>query len=170
MTSVRSIGWALVITATMCVVVEAGQADKAVGTGPDIIGAYVCEGTNPDGTAYRGIVQIARQGDAYLILWTLPPDGQYLGIGMLSGDVLAVSYFSAGMGLIVYKVTETADGMRLDGKWTVLAAKGLTFSETLRKVPGEIHQLPPQPSPDRTVPQRRGIAAGRSPAHPVYRP
>ena len=81
-----------------------------------------------------------------------------------------MSYFSGGMGLIVYNLTETADGIRLDGKWTVLAAGGLTFSETLKKVPGEIHQSPPQPPPDRTVPRRRGIAAGRSPADPVYRP
>jgi hypothetical protein len=160
-TSVGSIGWALAITAALCVVVEAGQPDKPDGSGPDIIGTYACEGTNPDGTAYRGIVQIARQGDAYLILWTLPPDGRYLGLGMLRGGVLAVSYFSGGMGLIVYNVTETADGIRLDGKWTVLAAKGRTFSETLKKMPGEIQQLPPlRPPSNQTVPQRRRIAVG----------
>jgi hypothetical protein len=167
-TSSRSIGWAIVIAAALSVVAEAGQPEKA--NGPDITGAYACEGMNPDGTVYRGIVQIVRQGDAYLVLWTLPPDGRHLGIGLLSGDVLAVSYFSGGMGAIVYKVAETADGIRLDGKWTVLAAKGLTFSETLKKVPGEIHQLPPQPPADREVPKRRKIMIDRSRAEPVYRP
>jgi hypothetical protein len=164
-TSLRSIGCALAITAVLGVVVDAGQQDKPKpdGGGPDITGAYACEGKNPDGSVYRGIVQIVRQGDAYLVLWTLPPDGRHLGIGMLNGGVLAVSYFSGGMGLIVYNVAETADGTRLDGKWTVLAAKGRMFSETLKKVPGEIHQLPPpQPPPsDQTVPQRRRIGVGR---------
>jgi hypothetical protein len=166
-TSVRSIGWALAIVAALGVGVAAGQPekpDKPDGRDPDITGTYACEGKNPDGTVYRGIVQIARQGGGYLVLWTLPPDGRHLGLGMLSGGVLAVSYFSAGMGIIVYNITETADGLRLDGKWTVLAAKGVTFSETLRKMPGEIHQMPPQPPPDRSAPRRRGIAIGRSPA------
>src|SRR5215510_15094031 len=98
----------------------------------DFTGVYSCEGTNPDGRSYVGVVEILKVEGTYLVRWTMPNDTQVMGVGIFSNGVLAVSYFGGAPALVVYSTT--ADG-RLDGKWTMGGAEGLTFKEILTKMP-----------------------------------
>lgn len=98
----------------------------------DFTGVYSCEGTNPDGRSYIGVVEILKVEGTYLVRWTMPNDTQVMGVGIFSSGVLAVSYFGGAPALVVYSTT--TDG-RLDGKWTMGGAEGLTFTETLTKMP-----------------------------------
>ena len=97
----------------------------------DFTGVYSCEGTNPDGRSYIGIVQILKVDGTYLVRWTMPNDTQVMGVGIFSNGVLAVSYFGGSPALVVYSTT--TDG-RLDGKWTMGGAEGSVFKETLTRV------------------------------------
>jgi hypothetical protein len=121
----------------------------------DLTGVYACEGVRPDGAAYRGTVEIVRHDGTYELLWTLPPHEQYVGIGMVSGSVLAVSYFGGMPGLVVYRIEAGDKGPRLVGQWTVVDADGHVFPETLTKV-AEAIIVPPvaKPRPGRAVPSR----------------
>jgi hypothetical protein len=98
----------------------------------NLVGTYQCEGTNPDGGAYSGIVEIVKHKDTYLVRWTMPNDSQVVGVGILTGNQLAVSYFGGTPALVVYSV---ADNGKLTGKWTAGGAEGALFSETLTKMP-----------------------------------
>ena len=97
-----------------------------------LAGMYQCDGMNPDGGAYSGIVEIVRIKDTYLVRWTMPNDAQVVGVGILSGDLLSVSYYGGTPSLVVYSVAETG---QLKGKWTAGGAEGFVFSETLTKLP-----------------------------------
>jgi hypothetical protein len=115
----------------------------------DLSGVYLCEGHNPDGSPYTGIVEIAAVGETYLVHWTLP-DSEVMGVGIRRGDTLSVSYFGGTPALAVYK----SDGDRLDGEWTMGGAEGAVFSEILTRMP-DIKAPTPHPvpaSPRRTRP------------------
>ena len=105
----------------------------------DFTGVYSCEGTNPDGRAYIGVVEILKVEDTYLVRWTMPNDTQVMGVGIFSNGVLAVSYFGGSPAVVVYATT--ADG-RLDGKWTMGGAEGSVFKETLTKMPDDQQHHP----------------------------
>ena len=98
----------------------------------NLVGTYACEGTNPDGATYSGIVEIVRLKDTFLVRWTMPNDSQVVGVGIFSGNQLAVSYYGGTPALVVYAVAQ--DG-RLNGKWTAGGADGEVFTETLTKMP-----------------------------------
>jgi hypothetical protein len=98
----------------------------------NLVGVYACEGMNPDGATYSGIVEIIKIKETYLVRWTMPNDSQVVGVGILSGGMLSVSYYGGTPSLIVYSVVE--DG-KLEGKWTAGGAEGQLFSETLTKMP-----------------------------------
>src|SRR5207244_11606828 len=90
--------WAL-LTA---LVLLPGQLGWAAET-PDITGRDTCEGTNPDGKTYKGQVVIACEGDTYHVKWALAGGDNYEGLGILEGNVLAVSYSGTIAGVIVYQ-------------------------------------------------------------------
>lgn len=121
-------------------------------TDEDLGGTYRCEGTMPNGSGYTGTVHIVRHNGTYQVLWTLGPRERYLGIGIVSDKVLAVSYFTGVPGLVVYRVEHTAKGPRLVGQWTAPEADGRVFVETLTRLTREV-TLPaaPEPAPRRTV-------------------
>jgi hypothetical protein len=108
----------------------------------DLTGRYQCEGVGPNGTRYRGVVEIARNDQTYRLRWTIPPDGVYLGIGIISGDELAASYFGQVLGVVLYKIEK---GPRLVGQWTVTGAEGQVYSETLTKLSMKV-TTPAQPT------------------------
>src|SRR5262245_4673696 len=113
----------------------------------DFTGVYSCEGTNPDGKAYVGVVEILKTEQTYLVRWTMPNNTQVMGVGIFSNGVLAVSYFGGAPALVVYSTT--ADG-KLDGKWTMGGAEGLVFKEVLTRMPeGQQRQPAKRPSPSR---------------------
>jgi hypothetical protein len=99
---------------------------------PDVAGVYRCEGTNPDGSRYRGVVEIRKEADTYRVSWTMSQRASALGIGILRGDVLAVSYFTGeSLGVVAYRMEK---GGQLIGEWAVLGAGGLTRPETLSRM------------------------------------
>jgi hypothetical protein len=106
----------------------------------DFSGVYACEGMNPDGTPYAGVVEIVKLRDTYLVRWTMTDGVRVVGVGVVKAGVLAVSYFAGTPAVVVYS-TET-DG-RLAGKWTMGGAEGLLFSETLKKIPPGQRKLKP---------------------------
>ena len=97
----------------------------------DLTGTYQCEGVGPNGTKYRGIVEITQNDQTYRVKWTVAPDGVYFGIGVRKGDQLAVSYLGQVLGVVLYKIEK---GPRFVGDWTVTGANGHVFTETLTKM------------------------------------
>ena len=104
----------------------------------DLNGTYLCEGVRPDGAPYLGTVRIVRHESAYHLLWTVGSEEQYLGIGILNGEVLAVSYFTGAPGVVAYQIERSAGRARLVGQWTVANAEGRVFSETLTRLTPEV--------------------------------
>ena len=122
----------------------------------ELVGVYRCDGMNPDGSAYRGVVEIAKVRDTYRVKWTLD-DSAVMGVGIYSNNVLAVSYFGGAPAVVVYKV----DGTKLVGEWTMGGAEGKTYAETLTRVPeGSISIQPRQQPTPRRRPNRTEPIAG----------
>ena len=129
-----------------------GPAYAAPDKAPDnsIVGIYSCEGTNPDGGTYAGIVQIIKHGDSYLVRWTMPDESQVLGIGILNGGTLSVSYYGGTPSIVVYSI----ENGKLTGTWTAVGADGELFTETLTKMP-EGAPRPPKPTKRESPPRPR---------------
>jgi hypothetical protein len=132
----------------------------------DLDGVYVSRGINPDGSEYRGAVQILRDGDRFLVSWISPrAAGEALlleltsvGVGIRSADTLAVSYVAGpAIGIVVYQIGH--DG-QLVGRWTT-AGDEKVYSETLTKLPDRVPNEPAAPDPpdDPTPPRRRAPSA-----------
>lgn len=140
---VRSVLFGILIVAVAAPI----RATAEDGPEKDFTGVYSCEGTNPDGRSYIGVVEILKVDGTYLVRWTMPNDTQVMGVGIFSNGVLAVSYFGGSPALVVYS---TAVDGRLDGKWTMGGAEGLVFKETLTKMPNDQpHQPVKRPSAGR---------------------
>ena len=118
----------------------------------DPSGIYLCEGVNPDGHKYRGIVQIASVRGTYLVRWTLADDVEVTGVGILNDDRLSVSYFGGTPAVVVYKI----DTDRLVGEWTMGGTEGAVYAETLTPMPeGMLKPTPQQQSPQQPPRERR---------------
>lgn len=115
----------------------------AADSASDLAGLYACNGKNPDGSSYQGIVKIVKQDGTFVVQWFNESELVGVGLGIRSGDVLAVSYFSGLPGVVAYRIE---DGNRLVGEWTVAGADGALFSETLTKMPSEALERFGQPS------------------------
>ena len=141
----------LIAAALVAALGRAGDASEdsqsAAKKAGDPTGVYLCEGVNPDGHRYRGIVQIAAVDDNFLVRWTLADDVEVTGVGILRNDTLSVSYFGGTPAVVVYKVSAE----KLVGEWTMGGAEGKTYAETLTRVPegSVITQPRQQPSPRR---------------------
>ena len=117
-------------------VAEPASADS----GADLSGAYTCSGINPDGSSYEGVVvEVVKVNDAYQLRWLADSEVIAVGMGIQTGDVLAVAYLSGTPGVVAYRIEQ---GDRLVGEWTVAGADGELFSETLTKVSSESPQPP----------------------------
>jgi hypothetical protein len=83
---------------------------------PDIAGKYNITGTNPEGTAYKGTVEVIARGDVYQFRWNAGT--QYDGVGVQNRNIIAVAYANGsdgkGCGVIDYDIA--SDGS-LSGKW-----------------------------------------------------
>jgi hypothetical protein len=111
-----------------------GPVHAAQGQAPEnkLEGIYSCEGTNPDGSSYMGVVEIVKHKDTYLVRWTMPDESQVLGVGIFAGSQLAVSYFGGTPAVVVYSIGENG---KLNGQWTAGGAEGSVFKETLTRLP-----------------------------------
>jgi hypothetical protein len=117
--------------------------------GAELSGVYRCNGMNPDGTAYEGVVEISALKNTFRVRWTMD-DGSIIGVGIFSNGVFAVSYFGGAPAVVVYKL----DGTNLVGEWTMGGIEGAVYKETLTKTEGV---APPRPTPGPTgpAPERR---------------
>jgi hypothetical protein len=124
----RTVRFALVLVAALGAMMAVAAENRV-----DLAGIYLCEGVNPDGTPYKGLVEITPTADAYQVRWTMSEQSTN-GIGIFKGGVLAVSYFGGTPGVAVYRV----DKGRLLGQWTMGDSKGQLYSETLTKLPKQL--------------------------------
>jgi hypothetical protein len=124
-------------------------------------GTYLCEGKRPDGEPYHGTVVIVRHNRAYRVMWSVGSAEQYFGIGVLNGDVLAVSYFGGMPGVVAYKVEGHEGNPRLIGQWTVADADGQLFGETLTRLSREVAMPTPPPQRDRELHRVHPLLRGR---------
>ena len=97
---------------------------------PAFSGTYAVTGTNPGAGPYKGTLTIAPRGDVYDVHWIVGA-AQYLGVGVVVNDTLAVTYSGAAdrswSGVIAYR--QRADGA-LEGRWTLLGGKPQLGTET----------------------------------------
>ena len=121
-----------------------------------VAGIYLCEGANPDGSPYQGLVEIVAVDKTYLVHWVMADGAEVLGVGIRNSDVLSVSYFGGTPAVAVYRI----DGDRLVGEWTMGGAEGMLYSETLTRMPDE------KPRPGKRQPERpqrtRPVAGAKS--------
>lgn len=84
---------------------------------PDIAGKYNVTGGNPNGSAYKGDLEVIKHGDVYQFRWS--GGATYDGVGVQLGDVIAVAFTTGengkGCGVVDYDIAD--DGATLDGKW-----------------------------------------------------
>ena len=138
----RPLLFAMALTATLGLIALSALPANP----PDLSGLYACNGTSPTGREYRALVEIAKHGDTFRLRWTFAGERSNLGIGIVSGEALAVSYYGGdSSGVVVYKI---ADGEKLVGEWTVAGADGHVYQETLTKLPAGSHpRTPATPEP-----------------------
>jgi len=84
-------------------------------SGPKLEGNYLVEGTNPNGSKYKGAVVIKHTGDNYFVTWNIA-NQVFNGNGTLTGKTLTVNWKDAknNIGVVVYAVS--TDGS-LKGTW-----------------------------------------------------
>ena len=89
---------------------------SAPATQANIAGKYNVLGTNPNGTRYRGTLQVISHGDVYQFRWAAGT--QYDGVGVVNGDVVAVAFAAGadgkGCGVIDYLIRSNGS---LVGRW-----------------------------------------------------
>jgi hypothetical protein len=112
-----------------------------------VAGIYLCEGANPDGSPYKGLVEIVAVDNTYLVHWMMADGAEVLGVGIRNRDVLSVSYFGGTPAVVVYRI----DGDRLVGEWTMGGAEGMLYSETLTRMPDQKPGSPSRPQRVRPV-------------------
>ncbi|HKO98668.1 MAG TPA: hypothetical protein VJU86_16840 [Pyrinomonadaceae bacterium] len=82
----------------------------------DIAGSYNATGTNPNGSPYRGTLEVIKRGEVFQFRWTAGQ--QYDGVGVQSGDVVAVAFTEGndgkGCGVVSYRIMNDGE---LDGRW-----------------------------------------------------
>lgn len=109
---------------------------------PALEGMYTAQGSNPDGSEYRGVVKIVRRGEGFMVAWLFPHlVGEEMllvlksaGVGLVSGGTLAVSYYGQdATGVVLYQIEN--DGARLVGRWVSANGDGAVHTETLTKLP-----------------------------------
>jgi hypothetical protein len=125
----------------------ASPSATAAAEAAPLVGTYDCQGVEPDGKPYRGLVQIIGRANLYEVVWIFGASQQYAGFGVVNGDALAVSYFTNRPGVVAYKIEKGEKGPKLTGHWTVAGA-GASFRETLTRMSDKVTPLPrPEPPP-----------------------
>ena len=142
----RTVRFALVLIAALGAMMAVAAENRV-----DLAGIYLCEGVNPDGTPYKGLVEITPTAGAYQVQWTMSEQSTN-GIGIFKAGVLAVSYFGGTPGVVVYRV----DGGRLVGEWTMGGTEGAVFTETLTPMADAPREPNAEPRPEPARP-RPGI-------------
>ncbi|MCC6904653.1 MAG: hypothetical protein IT326_02350 [Anaerolineae bacterium] len=111
---------ALLLASLACSAGAAGEAGaSAQPTDPS--GSYTVSGTNPDGSAYNGRLEVVRAGDTYTLTWMV--GSNVSGIGVVRGNALAAAYPAESCLIALYDIST---GGGLEGSWAT--AQGPTVS------------------------------------------
>lgn len=98
------------------------ETARSANAGVGLEGVYETTGTNPNGSEYRGKLNIERVSDkVYTLIWS----NSDRGTGILAGDTLVVGY-GAGAGVALYVLN--ADGSA-EGFWTTATDEGRVGTE-----------------------------------------
>ena len=122
--------------------------EKATPTGDTdgIAGAYTVAGTNPDGSAYDGTLQVTADEGVYK--WEWNAGGEFLGVGIQQENIVSVGYGSENCSIVSYLVQE--DGT-FDALWTYVGQTNLGSERATIATQAE---LPPTDVPmDEYAPQ-----------------
>ncbi len=85
-------------------------------------GMYDVTGTNPDGSAYVGTLELEQIGLlSFRLRWTIGPD-VIDGVGMVSGLILATAFSLGGGSSPSMGVYELRQNGQLVGQWTTIGA------------------------------------------------
>ncbi len=103
--------WMILLAAVMAISLGT-YCNESAAQSEGVQGTYKVEGTNPDGTRYRGNVTVTQSGDDYIFNWNIAGD-QYSGKGQLSGTRLTVDWGQEHP--VIYEVQD--NGARLEGTW-----------------------------------------------------
>lgn len=97
----------------------------------DPSGNYTVRGTSPGSSqVYTGHAGVIRTGKTFSVTWRIGNE-RYTGVGLLSGDVFSVSYYSSGHnGIAVY--TNVGEGAWA-GIWAPVKSKGVGREEWQKK-------------------------------------
>jgi hypothetical protein len=104
-------------------------------------GTYAAQGSNPDGSEYHAVVTITRRGETFMVAWLFPHlAGEEIvlvlksaGVGLMSGGMLAVSYYGQdATGVALYQIE--GGGARLVGRWVAANGEGAPQVETLTRL------------------------------------
>jgi hypothetical protein len=89
----------------------------------DPVGTYRVSGINPgNGSTYSGTVTVKRNGDTFLLAWTIAGSRQ-IGVGIGKDDFLAVSYRSGdSIGIAFFRADENSGW---EGIWAPLGSQTL---------------------------------------------
>jgi len=83
---------------------------------PNIAGKYNIIGSNPNGSAYKGTLEVIAHKDVYQFRWNAGT--QYEGVGIQNANIVAVAYANGengkGCGVVDYDIR---DNGALEGKW-----------------------------------------------------
>lgn len=164
----RALGWMLLILACLAAGAAAAHAEEAT-----LDGMYASEGVNADGKPYRGLVAIERHGENFIVRWIFARvkngdivfEQTWIGVGIASGGVLAVSYYAPDdAGVVVYRIEK--GGRTLIGLWAALGDVGAVSKETLTRLeedvpmpPVELPPVTPEPAPVTPGPLRTPAGA-----------
>lgn len=89
----------------------------------NVVGRYDVQGTNLDGSPYRGVAQVTRVSDTTCTIVWQTGSTTSRGICMRQGDVFVASYrMGESIGLAVYRWRNGSDA--LDGTWTITGQSG----------------------------------------------
>lgn len=136
------------IAAALCVVLVASVAPRAAEKA-DLTGIYAVDGTNPDGSQYSAVAEIAAKGKVWFLTWS-HQRGSVVGVGILNGDVLSVIY-SPSTGGAVGLASYAVKGDTLSGTWTIPSPEESEIgTEVLTKTKAK-----PNPSPAARGPRLR---------------
>lgn len=89
----------------------------------DITGSYTVQGTNLNGSPYKGTLQVAAQGPVYQFSWNTGV--QYEGIGIRTGPLVSVAYGADAKdkcGVVQYEITDSG---LANGKWGIYGNNAL---------------------------------------------
>lgn len=99
-------------------------------SGSTLASKHTFEGVNPNGTLYRGEVEVTIKGDVYAVRWTVG-DQVTTGIGLLIGpDQVAIAFgVNENPGVVAYDLTS---GDTIKGRWAQLPVEKIGAEDLKR--------------------------------------